>query len=179
MSSTADKYNASPASAAAGQGNDYGGSAASGGGKTEPTAAGYEVLIKSELIQILAQRQSQLNFKDVELAVKTVLEQMALALSRGKRIELRGFGSFSLHRRPERQGRNPMTGDTVHLPVNYVPHFKPGKILKWRVDLPENKGRSKMVPRSSRGDSGAISCSVAVVPVKLADTLLLSLLLLF
>ncbi|MGV0005262.1 MAG: integration host factor subunit beta [Candidatus Porifericomitaceae bacterium WSBS_2022_MAG_OTU9] len=95
-------------------------------------------MIKSELIQLLSQKQSQLNFRDVELAVKTIIEQMTLALSRGKRIELRGFGSFCLHKRPERQGRNPMTGEAVHLPVNYVPHFKPGKILRRRVDFPHN-----------------------------------------
>ncbi|SRR6056297_2732560 len=89
---------------------------------------------KSELIERIAQRQSQLAYKDVELAVKSILEQMALTLATGKRIEIRGFGSFSLHHRPARVGRNPKTGEPVSLPGKYVPHFKPGKQLRERVD---------------------------------------------
>lgn len=89
---------------------------------------------KSELIERIAQRQSQLNAKDVELAVKTILEHMAKTLAGGQRIEIRGFGSFSLHHRPARVGRNPKTGEPVSLPGKYVPHFKPGKELRDRVD---------------------------------------------
>ena len=89
---------------------------------------------KSELIERIAQRQSQLAYKDVELAVKSILEQMALTLATGNRIEIRGFGSFSLHHRPARVGRNPKTGEPVSLPGKYVPHFKPGKQLRERVD---------------------------------------------
>ena len=96
---------------------------------------GGRVMIKSELIQILTQKQAQLNIRDVDQAVKTILEGLTAALASGRRVELRGFGSFSLHERPERCGRNPMTGEAVHLPVNYVPHFKPGKILRRRVDF--------------------------------------------
>ncbi|HET7649092.1 MAG TPA: integration host factor subunit beta [Gammaproteobacteria bacterium] len=91
-------------------------------------------MTKSELIEIIARKQSHLAGKDIELAVKTVLEQMSNALSSGRRIEIRGFGSFSLHFRPPRMGRNPKTGESVALPGKYVPHFKPGKDLRDRVN---------------------------------------------
>lgn len=91
-------------------------------------------MTKSELIEILAQKQKQLAFKDVELAVKTMLEHMAQTLANGDRIEIRGFGSFSLHYRPPRVGRNPKTGDSVTLDAKYVPHFKPGKEMRERVN---------------------------------------------
>jgi integration host factor subunit beta len=71
---------------------------------------------------------------DVELGVKSILEQMSAALADGDRIEIRGFGSFSLHFRAPRMGRNPKTGEAVALPGKYVPHFKPGKALRERVD---------------------------------------------
>lgn len=89
---------------------------------------------KSELIEGLARKQSHLAYKDVELAVKTLIEEMSNALSGGERIEVRGFGSFSLHFRPPRVGRNPKTGESVALPGKYVPHFKPGKELRERVN---------------------------------------------
>lgn len=91
-------------------------------------------MTKSELIETLSQRQTHLAFADVELAVKSVLEQMSQALSGGDRIEVRGFGSFSLHYRPPRMGRNPKTGEAVALPGKHVPHFKPGKELRERVN---------------------------------------------
>ncbi len=91
-------------------------------------------MTKSELIEGLALRQSHLNFNDVELSVKSVIEQMSQALSTGERIEIRGFGSFSLHFRPPRMGRNPKTGSAVALPGKHVPHFKPGKELRERVN---------------------------------------------
>ncbi|MGD8377982.1 MAG: integration host factor subunit beta [Gammaproteobacteria bacterium] len=91
-------------------------------------------MTKSELIEILGRKQSHLAGKDVELAVKAILEQMSNALSSGRRIEIRGFGSFSLHFRPPRMGRNPKTGEAVALPGKYVPHFKPGKDLRERVN---------------------------------------------
>jgi integration host factor subunit beta len=91
-------------------------------------------MTKSELIEIIAQKQPHLAYKDVELSVKTMLEQMSQTLASGERIEIRGFGSFSLHYRPPRIGRNPKTGDAVALPGKYVPHFKPGKELRERVD---------------------------------------------
>ncbi len=89
---------------------------------------------KTELIESLARKQSHLAYKDVELAVKSLLEKMSLTLSSGERIEIRGFGSFSLHFRPPRIGRNPKTGDSVALSGKYVPHFKPGKELREQVN---------------------------------------------
>jgi len=91
-------------------------------------------MTKSELIETLTQRQSHLKADDVDLAVKTLLDQMSDALANGERIEIRGFGSFSLHFRPPRVGRNPKTGDSVALPGKHVPHFKPGKELRERVN---------------------------------------------
>lgn len=91
-------------------------------------------MTKSELIETLALRQTHLAFADVELAVRNVIEQMSGALASGERIEVRGFGSFSLHYRPPRTGRNPKTGTAVALPGKHVPHFKPGKELRERVN---------------------------------------------
>jgi integration host factor subunit beta len=90
---------------------------------------------KSELIETLARKNPLLPQADVEAAIKSMIEQMSNALSSGERIEIRGFGSFSLHYRPPRIGRNPKTGDSVDLASKYVPHFKPGKELRDRVNL--------------------------------------------
>ena len=95
-------------------------------------------MTKSELIARLAERFPQLVAKDAELAVKVILDAMTDALARGDRIEIRGFGSFSLHFRPPRQGRNPKTGEAVALSGKYVPHFKPGKDLRERVNDSRN-----------------------------------------
>lgn len=92
------------------------------------------LMTKSELIEVIARKQKHLPAKDVELAVKHLLELMSAALSGGDRIEIRGFGSFSLHFRPPRMGRNPKTGEAVALSGKYVPHFKPGKELRERVN---------------------------------------------
>jgi integration host factor subunit beta len=91
-------------------------------------------MTKSELIEVLSRRQAHLKADDVDLAVKVMLEMMSNALTRGERIEIRGFGSFSLHYRPPRVGRNPKTGDSVVLSGKHVPHFKPGKELRDRVN---------------------------------------------
>lgn len=104
------------------------------------------VLTKSELIERVALRQSQLSQKDVELAVKTMLEEMSQALATGGRIEIRGFGSFSLHYRAPRLGRNPKTGESVDLTGKYVPHFKPGKELRDRVNGDEDDSESASSP---------------------------------
>ena len=92
-------------------------------------------MTKSELIEVIAREQNHLAYRDVELAVKCMIEQMSQALASGERIEIRGFGSFSLHFRPPRVGRNPKTGDSVELTGKYVPHFKPGKELRERVNM--------------------------------------------
>jgi len=100
-------------------------------------------MTKSELINAIAKQQSHLAHQDIELAVKCILEQMSQTLAAGGRIEIRGFGSFSLHYRPPRQGRNPKTGASVLLAGRHVPHFKPGKELRDRVDVGFHKDLDK------------------------------------
>ncbi|MCW8092402.1 integration host factor subunit beta [Alteromonas sp. ASW11-130] len=95
-------------------------------------------MTKSELIERLADSARHVPAKELESAIKELLEQMAQTLQKGERIEIRGFGSFSLHYRAPRVGRNPKTGETVKLDGKYVPHFKPGKELRERVDLSAN-----------------------------------------
>lgn len=90
-------------------------------------------MTKSELIDVLARSQPHLKTDDVDLSVRALLQMMGEALAEGERIEIRGFGSFSLHHRPPRTGRNPRTGAPVALPARRVPHFKPGKDLRLRV----------------------------------------------
>jgi len=92
-------------------------------------------MTRSELIEKLSSQQTHLSFADVELAVRAIIDQLGSALAHGERIEIRGFGSFALHHRPPRVGRNPKTGEPVALPGKYVPHFKPGKALRERVDI--------------------------------------------
>ncbi len=96
-------------------------------------------MTKSELIEILLKEQSHLKHEDVELAVKTILDLMGQSLADGERIEIRGFGSFCLHYRPPRIGRNPKSGEPVTLSEKHVPHFKPGKELRERVNNQINK----------------------------------------
>ncbi len=93
-------------------------------------------MTKSELIAQLAMRHDQLVVTDAELAVKAILDAVSRSLAEGKRVEIRGFGSFSLNYRPPRVGRNPKTGEKVEVPEKYVPHFKAGKELRERVDYP-------------------------------------------
>ena len=91
-------------------------------------------MTKSELIAKLAGRYPQLVAKDAEYAVKMILDAMTHALLNGHRIEIRGFGSFSVNHRPPRIGRNPRSGESVQIPEKRVPHFKPGKALREAVD---------------------------------------------
>ena len=92
-------------------------------------------MTKSDLIARLAERFPQLVAKDADFAVKMILDAMSEALSKGDRIEIRGFGSFALNYRPPRVGRNPKSGDKVSVPEKWVPHFKAGKELRERVDI--------------------------------------------
>jgi integration host factor subunit beta len=92
-------------------------------------------MTKSELIEKLSDEFTQMQARDVELSVKEMLEFMAQTLQKGERIEIRGFGSFSLHYRDARVGRNPKTGESVQLEGKFVPHFKAGKELRDRVDI--------------------------------------------
>ena len=96
-------------------------------------------MTKSEIIDILSRKQSHLSSRDVESSVKLLLDKMSDTLSEGGRIEVRGFGSFSLHHRAARKGRNPKTGDQVALAPKHVPHFKPGKELRERVNEPREQ----------------------------------------
>lgn len=91
-------------------------------------------LSKSLLIEQLAAKRKQIALKDVESAVKIILDAMVDTLDQGRRVEVRGFGSFSLHYHKPRTGRNPKTGDPVELKGKYVPHFKPGKEMRERVN---------------------------------------------
>ena len=92
-------------------------------------------MTKSELIERLVQRQAHMSHRDVELAVKLLLDGVIGELAEGGRVEIRGFGSFSVHHRPARRGRNPKTGESVDIPRKFVPHFKPGKELRERVNI--------------------------------------------
>ena len=91
-------------------------------------------MVKSELVHALSEKLPELQVRDVELALNCVLNQMADALVRGERIEIRDFGSFDLRHRPARIGRNPRTGEAVDLPAKVKVHFKPGKEMRDRVD---------------------------------------------
>ena len=110
-------------------------------------------MTKSELIEAIAAKQAHLGFTDVEMSVKSVLDQLSNALERGERVEIRGFGSFSVNFRPARVGRNPKTGETVALAGKSVPHFKPGKELRDRVNGVQNevkpKGRRRKTPEAA------------------------------
>ena len=91
-------------------------------------------MTRSDLVEELAARFSQLTQRDAEFAVKAILDAMNDALARGHRIEIRGFGSFSVTHRAPRMGRNPRSGESVAIPEKRVPHFKPGKALRQAVD---------------------------------------------
>jgi len=91
-------------------------------------------MIKSELISCLAAKMTHISEKDVALSVNILLEKMSDSLSSGDRIEVRGFGSFSLHYRPPRKAHNPKTGDRLVTEAKYSPHFKPGKEMRERIN---------------------------------------------
>jgi len=114
-------------------------------------------LTKSDLIESLSRNQRHLERKDVELAVKGLLEKMSQELASGNRIEIRGFGSFSLHFRAARMGRNPKSGDAVPLRGKYVPHFKPGKELRERVNSDSDNSAAAPLPNHAQPSSDAPS----------------------
>jgi len=111
-------------------------------------------MTRSDLVALLGERFGQLTQRDTEFAVKTILDAMSDALARGHRIEIRGFGSFSINRRPPRVGRNPRSGEQVVIPEKLVPHFKPGKALREAVDL--------QVPADASADGKAASPAAAL-----------------
>lgn len=92
-------------------------------------------MTRAELIEQLSFSHPQLTLKDIELTIRTILDEMARTLSDGGRAEIRGFGSFNLNHRPPRKARNPKTGKAVMVPAKYVPHFRPGKELRERVNI--------------------------------------------
>ena len=98
-------------------------------------------MVKSELVRVLNGKLSELRESDVELAVNCMMEQMIAALAIGERIEVRGFGSFSIRQRQPRLARNPKTGEAVNLPAKAAVHFKPGKAIRDRVDSARNRCR--------------------------------------
>ena len=102
-------------------------------------------MIRSELIERLAQRFRFLTTKDVDTAVKEITDAIGDTLGQGSRVEIRGFGSFSLNYRPARQGRNPRTGASVPVPEKWMPHFKPGKEMKARIDTLAQPGKPRKV----------------------------------
>jgi|TARA_B110000467_G_C17899091_1_gene253924 integration host factor subunit beta len=89
---------------------------------------------KKDLIELISKDQDQLPQRDIDLAIKTIINSMLESLASGKRIEIRGFGSFALRYRKSRIGRNPKSGESVEIAERYVPHFKPGKKLKQIVN---------------------------------------------
>ena len=106
-------------------------------------------MTKSELMirlaeSYLAASNTQLMAKDVEQSVKVLVDTMTRSLARGQRIEIRGFGSFDLNHRPARTGRNPKTGEKVHVPAKYVPHFKAGKEMRERIDRLNDRSSIKL-----------------------------------
>ncbi len=108
-------------------------------------------MVKSELITKIAEKQNTLSIKDVEMGVNLLLEHMSSILGKGERIEIRGFGSFSLHYRPPRKAHNPKTGIRVYTKAKYTPHFKPGKELRERV----NDSRHKAIVDSDTQESAS------------------------
>ena len=115
-------------------------------------------MTRSDLVNLLAARFGQLTHRDAEFAVKTMLDTMTEALGRGHRIEIRGFGSFAVNRRPPRMGRNPRSGEPVVIPEKLVPQFKPGKALREAVDrtsasaMPTPAAAVVAAPASASGD---------------------------
>ena len=91
-------------------------------------------MVKSELVERIAQKNLHLYQRDVELIVNTILDEVADALCRGDRVELRGFGAFSVKNRPARMGRNPRTGEQVAVEAKHVPFFKTGKEMRERLN---------------------------------------------
>lgn len=117
-------------------------------------------MTRSDLVNQLAERFSQLTHRDTEFAVKTILDAMSDALARGHRIEIRGFGSFSINRRPPRVGRNPRSGEQVIIPEKLVPHFKPGKALREAVDA-RTPGDADVADADTATTTGSSSVNAA------------------
>jgi integration host factor subunit beta len=108
-------------------------------------------MIKSELIEKIASANPHLFQRDVEMIVNVIFDEIIASLARGERVELRGFGAFSVKQRPARAGRNPRTGAQVTVGEKYVPYFKTGKELRLRMNNSfESKPRVKSSPKSRK-----------------------------
>ncbi|HWK88279.1 MAG TPA: integration host factor subunit beta [Xanthobacteraceae bacterium] len=94
-------------------------------------------MIKSELVQKIAEANPHLYQRDVENIIEAILDEITMALARGDRVELRGFGAFSVKARPARMGRNPRTGAQVNVSEKVVPYFKTGKEMRDRLNEPQ------------------------------------------
>ena len=95
-------------------------------------------LIKSQLIQNITDQNPHLYIKDVERIVNTIFNEITHSLAEGKRVELRGFGAFSVQHRKERTGRNPRTGEAVQVDEKFIPRFKTGKELRLKLNSKNN-----------------------------------------
>jgi len=128
-------------------------------------------MTKSELVEKLAARFPQLLLRDADISVKTILDAMSEALADGHRIEIRGFGSFGLNKRPPRVGRNPKSGERVLVPEKRVPHFKAGKELRERVDRPAMQQSGVMASNGQalHGKAGQLSAPQSSAPAGLHD----------
>ena len=106
-------------------------------------------MIKSELIEKIAAENPHLFQRDVEIIVNVIFDEIITSLARGERVELRGFGAFSVKRRPARSGRNPRTGEQVFVEEKYIPYFKTGKELRLRMNNDsETKSKVKSAPKA-------------------------------
>ncbi|NTJ68680.1 integration host factor subunit beta [Agrobacterium rhizogenes] len=105
-------------------------------------------MIKSELIEILTHRRPLLRLKDAERIVDAILEEMTEALMRGDRVELRGFGAFSIRHRRAKSGRNPKTSISIFVEEKWVPFFKAGRDMQHRLNAASNRDARKIEPAS-------------------------------
>lgn len=110
-------------------------------------------MIKSELIEKIAAENPHLFQRDVELIVNVIFDEIISSLSRGERVELRGFGAFSVKQRPARTGRNPRTGEQVEVAEKFVPYFKTGKELRLRMNKDsETKSAVKSTAKAKKNN---------------------------
>lgn len=124
-------------------------------------------MLRSELIALLAEENPTLKVREVERIVDVIFDEIASALERGDRVELRGFGAFSVRKREARTGRNPRTGNSVSVEAKHVPFFKAGKELKQRVDRPSPEFEAPAQASAAAVASPAVAASVqasAAVP---------------
>ena len=121
-------------------------------------------MTKSELVEVIAEKQGNITRREAEVVINTIFSAIGDALADGDRVELRGFGSFTIKQRNARIGRNPKTGESVRVPAKVVPHFKPGKELRERVDA-GFAARN----RSSSGEAASAGAAMAEAALLVAE----------